>query len=218
MRAILDPRNSGVSDDVFGCLSAAYRRAILRILRDRQGAVTEERLASELAAVEATGESGHLRVSLYHTHLPKLDAAELIEWDRDAGIVRPVDRPILDDPLVQRLLEMVDPMFDEVIDCFASEQRRAVLSVLESRDGTVEVHELARAVADRLRDVDDVDRLEVRLAHAHLPKLSTADLVTYVADRGIVDSAGTHEQLAPFYRRYGANATGLDSVDEADDA
>jgi predicted transcriptional regulator len=72
-------------DRVFDVLSRSTRRRVLRILvepapRDR-GEVALSSLVSEAEDVESA------RLELTHVHLPKLDDAGIVEWDREAGTV-----------------------------------------------------------------------------------------------------------------------------------
>lgn len=66
------------------------RRVVLSVLECRAEPVARDELAREVAAREADGEPSteavaDLRVALHHLHLPKLEAAGLIEYDADDG-------------------------------------------------------------------------------------------------------------------------------------
>lgn len=68
-----------VDDQTFAALADARRREILLALAAHEA---DAATLDALAAVSA-GDAESLRLSLYHTHLPKLEAAGLVEWDRD---------------------------------------------------------------------------------------------------------------------------------------
>jgi len=83
-------------DRVFDILSSPRRRYVLYYLRDHGGPVELTDLAEELAAwendttVDELGPQARKRVyvSLYQTHVPKLEDAGLIDYDADSGELR----------------------------------------------------------------------------------------------------------------------------------
>lgn len=60
------------------------------MLNRREEPITVTRLAEEVAAVTDAGPE-RVAISLHHVHLPKLDAASIVEHDAEAGTVRLVD-------------------------------------------------------------------------------------------------------------------------------
>lgn len=84
-------------DDQFDVLAVARRRTALSILGERRSPMDGEALAQAVASCErgvapedvpdATVERVHVR--LHHVHLPKLDDAEIVEYDREDGVVEP---------------------------------------------------------------------------------------------------------------------------------
>jgi DNA-binding transcriptional ArsR family regulator len=84
-------------DDLFGVLSNATRRAVLRRLFAADGEVSVADLADE-------HESGSTRrtASLLHVHLPVLEANGLVTHDRGRGTVRL-------DPGAARTLDALGP-------------------------------------------------------------------------------------------------------------
>lgn len=82
-------------DVVFDLLSSSRRRFVLYYLRGQEGPVELSELATELAAwendtaVEDVTERQRKRVyvSLYQTHIPKLQEAGIISYDSDTGEV-----------------------------------------------------------------------------------------------------------------------------------
>jgi DNA-binding transcriptional ArsR family regulator len=76
-------------DELYAVLSDSTRRRILRELADSDGSCAFGTLVSTLsdrsaaAAEHTTVESVRLR--LHHVHLPKLVAADLVDWDHAVG-------------------------------------------------------------------------------------------------------------------------------------
>lgn len=82
-------------DVVFEILSSRRRRMVLYLLRQRGDEVTVNELAEEIAALEndvpveelTSQQQKRVYVSLYQTHLPKLDQTGIIDYDADEGTV-----------------------------------------------------------------------------------------------------------------------------------
>jgi hypothetical protein len=90
-------------DAVFGVLSDARRRRIIRIIQAREGSVSVPALAEMLAAREpGDPDPDRLVVSLQHVHLPKLETTGIVEYTSDRSGVQ-----YGGSPLVERLLEQV---------------------------------------------------------------------------------------------------------------
>lgn len=87
-------------DLVFGILSNARRRMVLYYLREEGDPVSVEELAREIAAIEngvsvdelTRQQRKRVYVSLYQTHLPKLEDTGIIEYDEDGNYVQLTDR------------------------------------------------------------------------------------------------------------------------------
>lgn len=83
-----------VDDDVLSVLSTREQRYALYYLLDHERVPLSE-LADVIAGwlavadrqVTTAGERTSLRIALYHTHLPRLEAAGLIEFDPDDRVV-----------------------------------------------------------------------------------------------------------------------------------
>lgn len=93
-----DNRDALSQDRVFDLLSNARRRFVLHYLSERQSPVELRELADEVARWE-TGEQTLSRkqrkrvyVSLYQTHIPRLEDAGVITYDSETGMVELVDR------------------------------------------------------------------------------------------------------------------------------
>ncbi|MFC4549530.1 MULTISPECIES: DUF7344 domain-containing protein [Halorussus] len=83
-------------DEVFEVLKSPRRRYALYYLRREGGEADLSDLTEQVAAWEnettpaalSTEQRKRVYISLYQTHLPKLDEANIVEYDRDAGVVR----------------------------------------------------------------------------------------------------------------------------------
>lgn len=81
-------------DELFEILSHERRRAVLATLSDHQS-VAVESLAADVAACESDDSPAvpseslvdEVHVTLHHVHLPKLDDAGLVDYDRDEKTV-----------------------------------------------------------------------------------------------------------------------------------
>ncbi|WIV68372.1 DUF7344 domain-containing protein [Natrialbaceae archaeon AArc-T1-2] len=87
--ATLDRPLSSDIADVFELLSEKHRCAILFVLSDRSDPLSVSGLATHLEEwlSNATGDTATVRIELEHRHLPKLEAADVLEYDRDTGTV-----------------------------------------------------------------------------------------------------------------------------------
>jgi hypothetical protein len=66
-------------------VGSPQRREIVRYLADSDGAATFD------ALVDALNDGSERRLTairLHHVHLPKLAAAEAVDWETEAGVVR----------------------------------------------------------------------------------------------------------------------------------
>lgn len=200
-----------VRTSVVESITDVQRRRILDDLLDRSSPLALDDLAERLAAAERADESesgddaeedvaAH-RVVLVHGHLPALEAADLVEWDRDAGTVTATDHPALRDPGLRRILDGAYDGMDDVLDSLTVEERWTALSVLdELDDDPTPRRTLAREVAGRGFSCDpspdEVEETLAALHHRHLPKLDDAGLLEYDLDEGTVTYRG-HPELAP---------------------
>lgn len=84
---------------VFDILSNQRRRMVLYYLRQADGRMSVKELAREIAALEnevpveelTSQQRKRVYVSLYQTHLPKLESTEMVDFD-DEGNVQLTDR------------------------------------------------------------------------------------------------------------------------------
>lgn len=82
-------------DVVFDILSSPRRRYTLYYLRTTEGPIKLTDLATQVAAWENEADPDEITdqerkrvyVSLYQTHIPRLDEADIVEYDSDSGLV-----------------------------------------------------------------------------------------------------------------------------------
>ena len=87
-------------DEVFEVLKSPRRRYALYYLRREGGESELSDLTEQVAAWEnettpaalSTEQRKRVYISLYQTHLPKLDETGIVDYDRDEGVVRLGDR------------------------------------------------------------------------------------------------------------------------------
>lgn len=196
-------------NELLDCLTDRRRRQILRLLEDQSGSLTERELAERLVVAggaesiedvsDATIEG--VRIRLRHVHLPKLDDAGLLSWSERKGTVDTAGHPIYDDPEFQRLLDMEDDDWDDVVGSMIDDRLRRVLAVLEASDDGMRRDELAHRVAAREADGglwgDDVEAVRTELHHVQLPKLQGAGLVEYDVDDGTI----TYQDRSSYRKR-----------------
>lgn len=88
------------ADEVYHLLRSRRRRLVLRYLRGSDGPHELRDVAERVAAWEhdttlealRSEERQRVYISLYQTHLPSLDEAGVIEYERRRGIVEPTER------------------------------------------------------------------------------------------------------------------------------
>lgn len=83
------------NDDLFHILQNERRRLVLRYLKGREGPIDMRDIAEQVAAWEhdtsvralTSTQRQRVYIALYQSHLPKLDAHGLIEYNQSRGIV-----------------------------------------------------------------------------------------------------------------------------------
>lgn len=158
--------------------------------------MAERELAAELAWSRRAGPARALsreetHVELRHVHLPKLADADLVTWDVDEATVVETATPATDERTFDRGVSEGDE-WDDVLAHDPDGRRRSVLTILESRGGSLGRADLAHEVAAREADgepsTETVEEVLVTLHHVHLPKLEAAGLVEYDAAEGTASS------------------------------
>nr|WP_049918681.1 hypothetical protein [Haloferax larsenii] len=95
-------------DEVFGALASVHRRRLLMDLRN--GHIPHLQRATRVVADGGRTDSEQLEVALFHTHLPKLDDAGFVTWNRQTGTIEP--GPRFDD--VEPVLELLSENHDRI--------------------------------------------------------------------------------------------------------
>lgn len=106
-----DELSSRLADDEFwGALAGQPRRRVLTYLLDVGEAPVAE-LAEVLGGWEASEGTAvpperyeRFRIALVHSHLPRLDEADLVDYDRENRLVAPTD---LEEPVRKLILDSV---------------------------------------------------------------------------------------------------------------
>ncbi|WP_254530877.1 DUF7344 domain-containing protein [Natrinema gelatinilyticum] len=84
-------------DDIYHILQTKRRRDVLNYLRESDGRVRLRELAEQVAAWEqgttvdnlSSSERQRVYISLYQSHLPKLDNHGIVNYEKDRGWVEP---------------------------------------------------------------------------------------------------------------------------------
>lgn len=89
-----DERDRNLTEsEVYALLADRRRRLVIRILQDFSTPLTVLRLAELVSECETNGLSTDRRqvtyLSLYHTHVPKFERADVLVYDDETGSVRP---------------------------------------------------------------------------------------------------------------------------------
>lgn len=202
-------------DTLFDCLASGNRRLLLGILSERAPhSLTQRDLATYLVPgyhsdTEDRDSDADVQQALravHHTHLPKLEAAGLIERDPDRETVAITDHLAFEDG---GIVSATDPdsdadsaSLDRLFRALADTRRRTVLDVLSHQLSPIHTETLARELGARERDIpesevptDTVDEILVDLTHVHLPHLVDAGLIAYDTDEQTVAYEG-HPQLS----------------------
>lgn len=215
---------------LFTCLASDFRRRLLGLVYDRApDALTRQDLAIRLLPSKGekpldqatTDEFQQTLDSLHHTHLPKLDAAGLIDHDTDRGAVTLTDHPMFQDADIVDAIHTHENADSESLDALfgalADPRRRTILASLNHSFQEVRLETLARDVGAREQSTaesavpeDEVEKILVTLRHVHLPKLADAGLIEYDADEqmaayeghALLPVAWLHSLLGPDFRAH----------------
>lgn len=206
-----EPTLPDTSITLFRALGDRQRRRILSILNERARPISEDDLAARLVAQEGGdrpdaplgGERDPIRIDLHHGHLPKLEAAGLIEWNRNG--VAPTDHWVYDEssPLTSSTgFGERDPSTnDRLFDRLADRYNRETVSILAERSGPITVDELAGRLARRIHAPEEespaetVRRVRTSLHHNNLPTLADTGVIEYDPDRDTVVYRGCPEPI-----------------------
>lgn len=108
----MDPlRNAEESyrDELFECLADPSRQRVVRHLREHGRSSVDDLAAAVAGAADEDRRVERTRLGLHHNHLPKLEAAGVLEYDQASETVRPTDRIEAADALVETVGERPTP-------------------------------------------------------------------------------------------------------------
>ena len=107
-----DDNGSSLSD-LFEALSHEYRRRVL-IAVAQQNPQDEDEIVSEATDDDHEDDEAleQLQLELYHAHLPKLDEAGFIDWDRESETITRGPRFEEIEPLLKLIHEHQDELPD----------------------------------------------------------------------------------------------------------
>lgn len=215
---------------LFDCLASEPRRRLLGLAYERApDSLTRRDLAVCLTPSQdekpldkaATDEFQQALVNVHHTHLPKLDAAGLLDHETDRGKVALTDHPAFQDAGIVDAIHTQEnadaTSLDALFGALADPRRRTILASLNHSFQEVHTETLARDVGAREQDMaasavpaDEVEQILVSLRHNHLPHLSEAGLIECDTDEQMVVYDGDpnlsvtwlHSVLGPDFRAY----------------
>lgn len=79
--------------DIFVLLAERRRRLAIEVLRQASSPISVETLADRIGHREYQNPSAEqlrtIYIALYHVHLPRLEDADVVRYDRDGGTVYP---------------------------------------------------------------------------------------------------------------------------------
>ncbi|MCU4802716.1 winged helix-turn-helix domain-containing protein [Halobacteria archaeon HArc-gm2] len=200
---------------IFAAIESSVRREILHLLLLKGTPVTERHFTIHLTATEPNptreGEPADRRsisTSLVHTHLPVLEEAGLITWDRDTSMVETTSHLAYDDPRFHLLLEAEADDLDTALSNLSTDHRRVLLTFLWDAETSITRTDLARELLRSDETAfepgpDTVTDALVPLYHVHLPALADAGLVEYDRETGRATYTGhpaVEEVFAILYR------------------
>lgn len=208
MRTAADPptwyqRFTAVERDreskLYRVLADERRRALLPVLRQSDTPLSESRLARLVAARQigdspnevATADHERVQLSLHHVHLPRLEAAGLIER-ADNGQVVCTEHPFWTNSDVRTLLtqDQVAPNITTMtFDLLADERRRAILTLLKDQQ-ELTVKEVAEELAETPLTGQELPNVTAELAHCHVPKLADVGVVEVDSTRNTIRYIG----------------------------
>jgi len=192
-------------DTLAELLKNSRRRKVIEVVSERGEQININELVEIVTAEEVevprssvtSNQIKRVYVPLYRSHLPKLDSADVIDYDEESGQIYPdvnLQRAsnFLKD--IESSLENTGLDEDLILELLKNSRRRQVIKMLSQRDETIVLGELAELIASEENNVpisnltsDQRKRIYVALYQTHLPKLDEAGLVDYDQDRGTVE-------------------------------
>lgn len=159
-----------------GLFAAERRRLALDVLSERTVPVEIDELAAEIAA-RGEGSPTDVVIDLHHSHLPKLDEADVVDYDPESHVVESMTQPVRADGT-----SVAGGTDDGENVSRGIELRTHVVEYFDASTGeTASLDDLARYAATRLSDATDwpAERVRLRLHHAVLPRLADTGVIDY---------------------------------------
>lgn len=207
------PESTDTLDQVYRALSQPVRRQLLLTLQKGTPCTVEEIAAMQSGA---ENQAEDVVVKLHHVHLPLLDDAGFIEWDRESETITKGPqfedlRPHLETSAEH--LRTVDVDFSQIAiyRLLSHTHRRALIDCLDEHAVSLTLadaaEEVVRRIDDRpLRDIpaEEVKQVYMALYHTHVPKLTERNVVRYEQERDVLTLTDRGEQLATTLDRQSA--------------
>lgn len=210
----VDSSTSLSSDLVYDILKNPYRRSAIELLGKSDGEMHVEELSSKIAEMQQgpevetrqTSKGAQIYAELYETHLPKLEQAGFIKFDKSRGVIRVQEkftdfRPYLQQD--QNLKEVGNRAI--LYDLLKNRRRRYVIQILLEEDRPVQLSELAEQVASLENGIPieelpakERKRVYTALYQSHLRKMDDAGVLNFDPKSGIVEIDEDIDELRPF--------------------
>jgi hypothetical protein len=140
-------------------------------------------------------------ITLHHVHLPKLEAAKLIERDTDEDSITITNHPGFEDTGIQKAIADEESAESQLLNALfaalADARRRTTLDVLSHQYQPIQTETLAREVVAKEQGIaeqdvspEEITELLILFRHKHLPTLQKAGLIEYDADNQTVAYEG----------------------------
>ncbi|SIR77295.1 DUF7344 domain-containing protein [Natronorubrum thiooxidans] len=168
------------------------RIRLLKILSATQTRLSLTELTTALVESEGIDGSNEqtrddVRISLMHTHLPRLADNDIIEWDTETGVALASEHPLPPADLAS-LLELCERKnCDRLLEVLVHPVRIGVFSMVSDSDQPLSVKTLASKLAARnVGSLSDSKRAMVLLHHTHLPMLADVGVLEFDHESGVV--------------------------------
>ncbi|MFC6716437.1 ArsR family transcriptional regulator [Natrialbaceae archaeon GCM10025810] len=170
--------------ECYDILSHPRRIRLLEVLAGRPRSATVSDLTEAIYERERAAETDdptrhEVRISLVHSHLPRLADANVIAWQGETvSLVGDLPlRPEAFSSLLERSAAAGD---EDVLETLVQPTRMAVLAILSDFDRACSLEELATAIAAADRSpIDDPERATIALHHSHLPAMEDVGVLAY---------------------------------------